>query len=136
MKERITSATCRSCGACCVSHEDQETYCDVTAADEKRLGKRFVRLHVLRSGPFDMLAAAVDGAEIPPGAIATEWRRQKAGPHAGYEMNACVALRGSVGSRVSCSVYANRPRACRVAVKPGDRVCREIRAAFAREVAP
>lgn len=130
--EKITKETCLSCGACCVSLHDQNAFCDVMTADEKRLGKRFVRLHVLHSHPIDRLAAAIDGrsSEVPHGAIKTEWREQKAGPFKGVEACACIALKGSLFHKVRCSVYDKRPQTCRVAVKPGDRSCRQIREMF------
>ena len=40
----------------------------------------------------------------------------------------CVALRGIVGSMVSCAVYGSRPKAC-VEFKPGSALCLEARAA-------
>jgi len=51
-RETITKKTCLSCGACCVSLREQVAYCDVTREDEKRLGKKFVRLNVLYPRPF------------------------------------------------------------------------------------
>ena len=127
MKEIITKETCLECGVCCVSLHDQPAYCDVTKEDEARLGKRFVRLHVIHASYVDRLAHAIDGNRITEGAIATKWRMQKSGPMKGAELCACVALRGVVLKKVACSVYTNRPRACRVAVKPGDRSCRWLR---------
>ena len=134
MKEQITAADCRKCGACCVAPYQQDTYCDVTAEDVKRLGKKFVRLNVLNSRPIDIFAAAIDGADFPSAAIKTKWREQKSGTLKGFELNMCIALQGSVMHRVSCSVYENRPRACRKAVMPGDRWCREIRRTFKEKV--
>jgi Fe-S-cluster containining protein len=127
VREVITAETCRSCGACCAVPLDQEMFCDVTPEDEERLGEHFVRRHVLRLPIFDQLLASLDGRSLAPGAIATRWRTQRSGLFKGWEINTCVALRGSVLSRVSCSVYDQRPRACREAVKPGDRMCRTIR---------
>lgn|GEM_PF-1814442 len=132
MKEKLTSADCVKCGLCCVSLYDQERFADVTAKDEERLGKRFVRLHVLRTRPFDSLCAAIDGARVPPGAIATEWRKQRSGPFKGVSVCACVALRGTLLEKTACSIYDKRPEVCRKAVKPGDRTCREIRALYNR----
>src|SRR5688572_17446314 len=108
-REKLTAESCRSCGMCCVAFDDQEVFANVTPADEPQLGKRIVRLHVL------------------DGALRTQWRRQRSGPFSGWEMNTCRMLQGSVGSRVSCRIYERRPRCCHVAVKPGDRVCREVR---------
>lgn len=121
---------CLTCGACCVAPDNQEAYADVTAEDARRLGRRFVRLHVLGPSALDTFAAAIDGKNAPPMAIETRWTTQRSGPYKGFEVSTCAALRGSIGSRVRCSVYEKRPKVCRTAVKPGDRACREIRKAF------
>jgi Fe-S-cluster containining protein len=130
VKDKITADTCRSCGICCVSLTDSEVYCDVTVDDMKRLSKGFVKKNVVRPRLFDRLAHAIDGNSIPDGAIKTIWTEQKAGPLKGTEVCACAALRGSVMHRVSCSVYENRPRVCKVAVVPGDKACRQVREMF------
>lgn len=132
MKEKITADTCRSCGICCVSLTESEVYCDVTVEDMKRLSKGFVRKNVVRPRLFDRLAHAIDGNYIPDGALKTVWNEQKAGPLKGVEVCACVALRGSVMHKVSCSIYEQRPRACRIAVVPGDKACRQVREQFQR----
>ncbi len=129
-RETITAKTCLSCGACCVAPNDTDAYCDVTHEDAERLGKRFVRLHVLQSRPVDYLASYLDGHQMPPGAIRTKWRKQTRGPHRGYKMLTCAMLTGNVGHRVSCRIYEKRPDVCHRAVKPGDRACREVRQAF------
>lgn len=128
--ENVTSSTCLSCGACCVALHDQPAFADLTSDDEKRLSKRFVRLHVLRTSTFDHFAAAIDGHSLPPGAIKTSWRTLRTGPFKGVSACACVALRGSLFSHVRCSIYARRPRVCHEAVKPGDETCLEIRNLF------
>ena len=38
----------------------------------------------------------------------------------------CAALRGKLGQQVSCAVYANRPRGCRL-VEPGSPHCFQAR---------
>jgi hypothetical protein len=129
-RERITAATCRSCGACCWSTQDQEVYCDVTAADVSRLPKRFVRLNVLGQRPVDMLASMLDGRHIPAAAIRTKWAAQRSGPFRNVRACVCAALQGSLMHKVRCSVYKVRPTACRKAIKPGDRSCRWIRSQF------
>lgn len=112
---KLTSKDCLTCGLCCVSLVDQVDYCNVTEQDKARLGKRFVRLHVVQ----------------PSGdAIKTKWKVQRAGPLKGVEACSCVALRGSLKHRVSCSVYSVRPEVCRKAVLPGDRACRQVRQLF------
>lgn len=129
-REKITAATCLSCGVCCVAPYGQDAFADVTAVDERRLGRRFVRLHVVQTTPFEQLLGIVEGNTIPQGAIRTKECEQKTGPLKGLLGSVCAALRGSLMSRVSCSIYEKRPQVCREAVVPGDRVCRQIRAAF------
>jgi Fe-S-cluster containining protein len=132
-KEEITSGTCRSCGMCCVATQDDEAWADLTEEDEKRLGKRFVRLHVIQPHALNSFAAAIDGRRAP-GAIATRWIDTTRGPFAGYQMNACTALDGDVGHHVRCTIYTKRPEVCRVALQPGDRSCRAIRDEMRRRV--
>ncbi len=103
---------CRKCGICCVSLTWGDTYVDVTPADEKRLGKRFVRLHVIH------------------GEIRTRPTTNKTGPIKGVEDCRCVALRGSIGKQVSCTIYENRPKVCRKALRPGDSQCLAVREMF------
>lgn len=38
----------------------------------------------------------------------------------------CAALRGTIGQRVSCSIYHQRPSPCR-RVQPGDETCTRVR---------
>ena len=126
-REKITAATCVKCGLCCCALTDQNAFCDVTPTDAKRLGKRFVRLHVLHPSVMDQLTSAFDGRPVPWGAIETKWKEQEAGPLKGVSVNACVALKGTVMQQVKCSVYAKRPDTCRTAVIPGDESCRWLR---------
>ena len=127
-KEVITSETCRSCGACCIAPYNQPSFCDVEEKDLKRLGRRVVRLHVLQPTVFEQLVGDSRAA------LRTRWTKVAAGPLAGWQLNQCVMLRGSPMQRVGCRIYEKRPGVCRSAVKPGDRACREIRAAFHREI--
>lgn len=117
---------CRECGLCCVSPHDQECFCDLLEEDEKRLGSRTLRGKVVYPTFFDQLAHEIDGRHIPA-AIKTRWVEQKAGPLKGISTCSCVFLQGSLLKKVSCQVYEKRPRACRVAVKPGDRTCKTLR---------
>lgn len=128
-REKIDAQTCRSCGACCITLiQDQEAFCDVEASDLVRLNKRWARENVLTFSNFDQLLAAIDGDPNMPGmALKTTRQRTKAGPFKNVRINKCVALRGSVMHRTSCSIYARRPHACREAVKPGDQTCRWLR---------
>lgn len=123
----VTTPDCRKCGLCCVSPYDQDAFCDLGWEDEQRIGLSWVRRNVVRYSFSERLAAAFQGEELPPGAIRTRWKPVKAGPLKGGKACACVALRGSILHQVSCSIYERRPRACREAVVPGDKVCQEIR---------
>lgn len=126
-KEKITAKTCLTCGACCVAPFGQDVFCNVTEEDSKLLGKKFVRLHVWQPSLFDRFAHAIDGAEIPWGAITTKTREQKAGPLKGQNLTACAMLEGDVLHKVSCKTYEKRPAVCHTAVVPGDKTCRWIR---------
>lgn len=128
---------CRTCGACCVSPHDQDVFCDVTEADMDRLGPYLTRKYVLGPDTVTMLLQVIDGYSghiHDYCALATRPRRQKAGPFRGWEVCACVFLRGSIMNRVSCRIYDRRPKVCREAVKPGTRFCKEIRSWFLERI--
>ena len=97
---------CRTCGACCGPEHDVPSYADLVPADLLRLSARFVREQTVREV----------GAHI----TAIRTKRTRSG-------TVCSALRGTVGRRVSCSIYANRPQVCRDAIQPGDRACLDER---------
>lgn len=85
---------------------------NVTPADEAKLGKRYVRLHVVN------------------GEIRTRPTLNKRGPLEGVEDCRCVSLRGSIGKQVSCSIYEKRPDICKKALRPGDPQCYAVRRLF------
>jgi len=112
----ITSADCVKCGACCVSLFDQDRYCDVTEEDEQRLGKKFVRLHVLREKQSigDRLADAVYGRTHVHGAIATKWTTQKTGPLKTFDLCTFIIVgERSVGIRTVALVASRISRSGR-----------------------
>jgi Fe-S-cluster containining protein len=120
---------CRRCGLCCVSWEDQEAYCDISAKDLRRLSPSWASRNVYDFAVMERVVAELEGRQsLPIAALKTASREQKTGPLKGCEVCACVALRGSLLHQTYCSIYERRPDACREAVKPGDRSCREIRA--------
>lgn len=124
----ITSETCRSCGLCCIAPNRQEVFCDVSEADVRRLDRRWVQRNVRAPGFFDRLLADLSGnGGLPFAAIVTKCVEPRSGPLEGSSLCACVALRGTPGKSVTCSVYERRPKTCRTAVKPGDQTCRRIR---------
>ena len=122
---------CRTCGLCCVAPHDQDSFCDLDEEDEERIGESWVRRNVMRYSTFErFLAAANTGQRLPPGAIRTRWKPVKAGPLKGHRACACVALRGSILRRVSCSIYGRRPKVCREAIAPGDHTCLDLRRVY------
>lgn len=127
MKERLD---CRKCGCCCISHLDQEEYCDITPKDEKRLSKSFLQRNVRYPGAFSRLVQALDRRRGVYGAIKTKWMRMKSGPFRGHELNVCHCLRGSVMKQVSCTIYNKRPEVCRKSFQPGDKACLIVRQAL------
>lgn len=130
MPEKAPKPDCTTCGVCCIAPDDQDEFCDIDEADEKRLGSAFTRRYVNYPSFFDQLCREIDGRQLW-GAIKTKWVKEKEGPHKGAQFCRCICLKGVVGKKVYCSVYEKRPRACREAVKPGDRACRTLQRAFA-----
>jgi len=112
----VTEFDCLSCGACCVATvPEQDAYAETTWTDERKLGRAFVRLNIVRPTRAGMTDR---GMQVPHGAIKTVQRGGEA---------VCVALEGDVGVAVKCSVYSRRPRVCRSSCSPGDDVCRDDR---------
>jgi Fe-S-cluster containining protein len=96
---------CRTCGACC------------TNPDENR-----------REGTSEWVEVAPDEQLLRRRAAARLVVYNPAGvAHLRLAGDRCTALRGTLGRRVSCSIYAHRPRACR-RVEAGSPRCRQYRA--------
>jgi Fe-S-cluster containining protein len=98
---------CQRCGACCVnlpSNRAQGFTYWVEIAPEDRLITRadLVRKHVIQ-----------DPNGVPHLRLTHDGR--------------CLALRGSLGARVTCGIYHHRPSPCR-RVQPGDDHCLRSRA--------
>lgn len=88
---------CTACGACCTNPDENRAegytaYVDVAQGSPLRKDKRFVIVHD-------------DGS--------AHMRLDPAGR--------CVALKGRLGDRVTCRVYADRPRGCRLVEAGSDR---------------
>ena len=98
---KLTSDDCRSCGACCGPPYTAQTYIDLTSLDLARL------------------STAQRRAYVAPGSAALATTQTEDGI-------LCVALRGRIGTRVACAIYARRPGACR-RFTPGSRACRRLR---------
>jgi len=91
---------CRRCGACCMPELRLPFYVGLTGADLRRLTPRSRSRHVGRAS----LLTKLD----PVGRCV------------------CIALRGTVGRRVWCTIYARRPGACRRLTR-GGAACRKAR---------
>lgn len=85
---------CMKCGACCVSAYEDESYVHLTSNDVCQLSEVDIENYVIgvEDGPLGKFAMATT---ISEGSCR------------------CSALSGSVGVRVSCSIYERRPAACR-----------------------
>jgi Fe-S-cluster containining protein len=94
---------CQACGACCGPARDGDKL-PLRAKDVGELSTHYQRLHVIY--------------EVREGT--KYFLNTKETEHSGL---LCVALRGQVGKRVSCSIYGRRPKQCRD-FKPGGRHCK------------
>jgi len=88
---------CVSCGACCISPQDYETYVDVDDGEAALIPKRML-LKRSRSYTSLLTKRTRDGFVV------------------------CTALKGKPGRRVSCGIYDVRPGVCRE-FKPGGPAC-------------
>lgn len=93
---------CQTCGACCCNPLENEregfrSWVEVRADEPLLKRKDLVRKLVV-----------VDDDQLAHLKLDREGR--------------CIALRGALGRRVSCSIYALRPKPCR-RVQPGDKDC-------------
>ena len=94
---------CRACGACCAApYASDETYVALEPPDVERLRAVERRRH---------RALVVIDDDATYGTLRT---RETA------DGTMCVLLRGRIGARVRCSVYDDRPRACRVFARGSD----------------
>lgn len=78
---------CRTCAACCAAEVPLPFYVGLDTVDIARLSPRFRAEKVARQSILTRLDAT--GRCV------------------------CVALRGTVGRRASCTIYPRRPHACR-----------------------
>lgn len=92
----VPDLDCRTCGACCAPERNDALYVGVTPADIQRMTPRWRAQHVAH----DAILTKLD----PVGRCV------------------CVALRGTIGGRVSCSIYDRRPGECRT-LQAGSRDC-------------
>jgi Fe-S-cluster containining protein len=101
---------CVSCGACCVSPYDCETYVYIGNDD----------IHRLRTAYTERTVRRLVGEMEDPYERGMNTKENKQGHIT------CISLRGSVGRQCSCSIYDARPEACRK-FKPGDHPCKAAR---------
>lgn len=99
------SLPCLSCGACCITY----------------------RVTLPRSELDSVPGGKVPAALTEPYTATTACMREQADTP-----GRCIALEGSVGTAVSCSIYAQRPDACRefaplTLFGRGDAACNEAR---------
>ena len=108
---RLAGSTydCQSCGACCWSPGTAEGYVPLDAADVGRLAP--LALPILHPS-----AGAASPARAPY--LAT---RALAGGR-----RVCVALEGAPGAQCACTIYADRPEACR-RYQVGGALCQSAR---------
>jgi len=101
---------CQTCGACCLSHWDTETYVYVSDRDIRRLRMAYTEPTVRRlvGGLDDPLEQGIRTKENEQGQIT------------------CISLRGSVGRQCSCGIYEARPKVCRD-FNPGSEACKYAR---------
>lgn len=101
---------CQACGACCTTRaKHPELYVSLTQYD----------LHQIRrskNGP----ALVVADPLFP------EAHLKMVPINAERHHYACAALQGTVGTKVECSIYENRPTVCRT-FKPGSADCFDSR---------
>lgn len=97
---------CRTCGACCTGSSTDGDFVPVTRLDRKRLPTKYQK----------KLASTEPGTAGP---FALGLKRFGA-------VEACIALKGTLGKDISCDVYAQRPAFCRT-FERGSTSCHERR---------
>ena len=106
----LTQAECTRCGACCVN----------PPANAAEGFARYVEL-----APRDLILRRPD---LVRRLVVLD--EDGGGGHLRLDpAGRCLALRGRVGARVTCTIYAERPAACRK-VQPGSGECERARAAL------
>ena len=106
MPDDTDSLDCTTCGACCVNPQENEAegfrqWVEVGEREPLRKRKDLMRR---------LVVVEADGA--------AHLRLNDDGR--------CQALNGAIGRRARCTIYSQRPQACR-RVQPGDRDCRRYR---------
>jgi Fe-S-cluster containining protein len=107
-RDLIDPAECVRCGACCVADHSGTDYVHLEPEDIEQLTERDLRLLVV--GPRERSG----GEWIQFRALRTKHDRRG--------NCRCKALRGTIGTKVSCSIYERRPLVCRLFI-PGGPLC-------------
>ena len=115
---KITADDCRSCGACCVAADDGGDvlaygYADLSSKDVARMSP-YVRRKLLDLSIGGEQRFATSAKQLASGEVG------------------CQHLRGTPGSRCSCSIYETRPDVCRQ-FRVGSSRCKLARLAFATQ---
>jgi Fe-S-cluster containining protein len=95
---------CQHCGACCVDESGHAGYVRLSGQEEARLRRLSLAVVTEKGEPF----------------LSTRPHRGKGGG------SICSAFAGRVGRRCGCSVYSDRPLACR-RFEAGSLCCRQAR---------
>ena len=106
----VVADDCQSCGACCMAEgKDDDVYVDMTEADARRMTQAFRQ-------------SAVVDRRVETG---DPWLslRTKKDPQGNC---VCIALGGTIGTQVACSIYERRPEGCRE-FQPGTECCHRAR---------
>lgn len=112
MSEPLPEYDCLTCGACCASPSPGDTYVILTAKDVARLGTSLPIVYV-----------DVQDADPPEQLPALGTKRDANGT------KVCIGLGGCAGGANACSVYEQRPWACRQ-YERGGLFCQEARRKF------
>lgn len=105
----MTVLDCHTCGVCCAGSYADADHADCTVTDVIRMS-RAVRTKLVNNWRSFGVRPGESGATATDG----EGR--------------CVFLRGVIGRRTSCRIYATRPTVCRE-FRPGSRRCKAARKA-------
>lgn len=105
---------CQTCGACCRASSFSEAiprlpFVDMTDAEAEEIEER---------RPGSVTLSVPSGWTFDPQRFVMAICRDEHGR--------CVALRGTVGRKVSCAIYKHRPSTCRE-FEPGDECCLSAR---------
>lgn len=118
---------CRECGACCLATIGlPDGTCDVEEDEIAQLPAELQK-QLIYPEPYELMARTLSGRKSFYAVIPVKVSTAKSGPLKGIDCSTCVCLEGSVMDRVSCSIYEQRPKSCRVALMPGDPTCRKTR---------